>query len=386
MGDKTKKRRKKYQGMDVEFSKVIVFPQIRQTFDYLELRLLANDIAENGLVQPSILARLSPDKFSDYRKAFEEISGHRIEGEFPFTVEDNEMWYYVLIAGERRYRAHAILWHEGCDDCQKEAREENRTLLPGECYRKHMDGNEMEIRACTNIDPMDAKSIQFRENNYIKPPLHEEAYAYQQYYRFMKHRDGKVTITAFAKAVGVSVEKVRRALWFCELPERVQTAVRENHISYSHALEMKRLLDIHKEEEREVIARRELDWLFMRPKFKLEDYRKRISNIIEESTTQLLFSIEEFVITPKQKRRVVEESILPMLGLNSRYIEKVLKLLQEGQLGENKLYSGHSPDFQIKRIVISLHKLMPEIFGLSEEQTDMLKHVNLDKPKHKERA
>ena len=103
-----------YIAAKVPLHKVIVFPQVRKTFHKTELQILADDIALHGVLQPSIVGKLSPEMFTKYKDTFQLISGVTLDPieSFHSIDESGKKWYYPLIAGERRYRAHKLLWDE----------------------------------------------------------------------------------------------------------------------------------------------------------------------------------------------------------------------------------------------------------------------------------
>jgi len=349
-----------YTGCLIPLNKVIVFPQVRKTFEIEGLRELAEDIALNGVLQPSIAAKLSKENFIIYMKTFESISNVSLGSVEDYPEIDG--YYYCLIAGERRYRAHVILWEEGCEHCRGRASTQQKVLEKGHCYHLHYGDEFIELRTALNIDPLSAKSIQFRENNHVKPPAHEEAEEYQNYFRYLRIDNPHLTFAEFARIVGVSVEKVRKALWFCELPDRVQKAVREKLIFYSHAVEFKKIMDVDpkilEDKKKLSLVHEELDYLIMRPRFTLDAFKERIKGRLDVVISGYgpLFG-ELAPLTKKEKRKVVGQDLLPLISVLLRYIDTLEDKDKQSILGKGKIYSGGSPNFQMAAIIKGFEKL-----------------------------
>ncbi len=360
---------------------VIKFPQVRKTFEKESLQELADDIAKNGLIQPPMIAKLSKENFAKYVEVFEKISKTKLlQSSYQFEeTNTGEVWYHVLVAGERRYRAHMILWETGCTDCINSARDNKKTLEKGECFSKHFPQQLMESRVGINIDPEKAKSIQFRENHHVRPPAHEEAYGYRDYYDHLKTLNQKLTLKEFAERVGVSVEKVRRAIWFCELPDRLRQTVEDKMISYSNALELKRILQIESIgfKERIKIINNEVDFLLIHQKIKNEDYKKRVDNLISSFQMLTLFDTKEFEMGKKEKRKVVNENLLKGIILMRGYMTKLNAIIPMGIIGKGRVYSGISPTNQVKFIVEELQKIIPG-FKPTKQQLEQFKKIDLD--------
>lgn len=347
----------------IDLQKIIVFPQTRITFDKLFIQELADDIAEHGLIYQVLVADLSEEKFIQYKIAFEEISGEKLHdlSEYPYYI-DNGKRYLVLIAGHQRYEAHMLLWKSGCTQCKNEG----LVIGDGSCFLIHAQKNVLQHKKifatqCKNISPIDAKSMQLRENSTrVNPPIHEEAQDLRRFYNYLKQRNSKLTISEFArKFVGISDSKARKALWYSELPQKFQDAVRDKHISFTNALQVRRIIENYKDSDR--LSQKledEYFFLFSHPNIKTEHYRIRVTNCIEEKNQSSLFDAQEFTITTTQKRKVVALELLKALQIRKTYFAKVEKLLEQDLLGKGKVFSELSPEKQIKEFfMIELPKL-----------------------------
>ena len=376
----TLKRKRLYLGESIPLHYINVFRQVRMTFNKDDLQELADDIAVNGILQPSIVAKLDEENFETYKKTFEELTGEKISNARYFK-KGKQIFYYVLIAGERRYRAHKILWDTGCTLCKEKAEKGKKILQSGNCYQKHFGNNLIEVRSCLNIDPIEAKGIQFRENNYVKPNITEEAEAYQKFLKFLRKRNPKISIQKFAEQVGVSAVKIRKALWFCELPEEIQGVVRSGLISYSNALEFKRILDLDvKKDKKEDLLGYTFNYLCIHPKMNVKDFKKKITEAIDSLKQISLFELPTNVEILKAKRKVVEGHLITQLTTNHHYASKVALLYETGQLGKGGIFSDKSPKKQILQMAVDLTNIVPG-FNLTELQKKLFKKVSFEKIK-----
>ena len=250
-------------------------------------------------------------------------------------------------------------------------------MNPGECYKQHVHSSFIDVRACVNIDTITAKSAQFRENNYVKPPIYEEAYAYKEFYLYLKSADEKMNITKFSRIVGVSQDKIRKALWFCDLPKHLRDSVEKKYVSYSNALEIKRLIEVFGGKKKSLIEQ-EIDFLLLYPRIKHEDYKARVDMLIMDASQATLFDITPFQMTKKLKRRVVEKHYVYYLSMMARYTNKIQELKNMGVLGRGKLYSEISPKKQLAQIVHSLELIFPN-FSFPPDFIEYIK-TNITKP------
>ncbi len=150
--------------------------QSRLIFDEVALRELANSIEQHGLIQPISIAP-DPD--------------HSSEG-------------YIIVAGERRYRAHQLL---------------NRTTIPAIIT----SGDPAEIAVIENLQ---------RENLH---PL-EEAYALNNL--MQKHR---YTQEVVSKVIGKARNTVTSILRLTTLPQIIQDECPMSDISKSALIELSRI-------------------------------------------------------------------------------------------------------------------------------------------------
>ena len=103
-----------------------------------------------------------------------------------------------------------------------------------------------------DITAEEAIELQFNENRYSAPPLHEEAEAAWRLYRYKQKKDPKLTISAFAKSIGRRPEWVSSALRFCRLPGTIQSYVVGDNpmrvrLPYSVLVNLARLSECYEE-------------------------------------------------------------------------------------------------------------------------------------------
>lgn len=351
---------------------VNVLPQVRKTFDPLELRELANDIAGNGIIQPPIVAELDAEMMQKHLDFVFEVKGVRLDLS-EMKQMPNGMYYY-LIAGERRFRAFMLIHDEGCGECRELGRPGN------ECYRMHVDEEFLlETRICPNPEPVIAKSIQFRENRHIRPPLHEEAYEYEEMFRYFRKQDPSYTLKKFALYVGSGTEKVKRALNFTELPDHIRELTEKGLASMSHVLELKQLIDLP--QGGKYLTAKAIEYLASHPKVSHEDFRERVVALLENINQASLFE-ESPVISKRARRDIVGKQSIPYLVRYKEYLDITERLQRHGLIGKGKIYSGISPGNWVRWIAENIEKLTPG-FKLTKAQRRALARLSFERPARK---
>ncbi len=367
-----------FRGALVNFGLVNVLPQVRKTFDPEEIRLLAEDIAKSGIIQPSIIALFDEVYMEKYIHLNDSVARVKTDiSKLTSFKYRNRRFYLVVLGGERRYRAHKYLWDKGCESCREKY---GSKMTSGKCFIYHFGGHHMEARLCENISAEVAKEYQFKENNYISPPSHELAYHYVEYFKTIsliyRERGEKLTIRDFAKKVGRSESTIRNAISFVELPDYIQQAVAGKHISYSIALEFHRL----KAQGVDETAIRNL-FLIISVKFRIK------AETVREKITQYLMNISEPELdfgnsnrlSPKRTRRkVVQGELVPLFMQMTSYLNEVGRLHDLGHLGRNKsIYSDASVGRMVKRFLRAAVRILPiSVKGNFQEPHSDLKRVS----------
>lgn len=324
-------QRLRYIASRLSLSSIHVLDQPRKTFEAIPD--LAENIALRLLLNPIIVAELTKEGLTDYLSFINDIwkVHHSIDA---FTSEQTPKGprYYVLLAGERRYRACVLLWEIGCTACQEHARHHQ----PGDCFRRHFEQDTVPVSLCVNIDPQTALEIQFSENIHMQVPVGEEALAYAEYYRVLRGRTGSLSKADFARRVGRSASTISNALRFSELPESVQAHVRKKEIPYGIALELARLyVPLFTESERR-------HWLILalvRRNVTVQLFREQLTKYIDEKLNGqmdlgLLMEAKQLELNRRAKtRRVISRATLLDIYAGMEYARTVLRTIKSGELG-----------------------------------------------------
>ena len=210
--------------------------QVRSTFsDIIEL---AEDVAFRGMLQMQNVCAFPPDVAQRYIDAVNLMWGtsHRLES-LPQGTLDGEPMVFILIAGERRHRALRRLWVHGCRACKATMKSK---AANGGCFTKHFPGGFVPVNLKMGYTPYEALTDQFAENTHKRPVPHEEAMGFRVLYEVAKQREPTVTVKQFARTIGHPTRYVTQAIAYTGLPDRIQEAVSEKRISYSHALALVR--------------------------------------------------------------------------------------------------------------------------------------------------
>lgn len=321
---------------------IIVLPQPRRTFEYIPE--LATDIAERGLLHPLTVAAFDRKSFARYLDALNDLWSTNFEvSEFHPSRQRRKPTYYVLLAGERRFRAHRWLWERGCATCEEKHGPQSRA---GACFRRHFPDHRLTAQLCENIPPLAALCLQLAENTHNPVPEHEEARAYSLLYGAILRADPSYSVAAFARRVGRSATTVQRALRYCNLPVAVQEYVEKGYLRYGHAIEIARLMR-EKATERELLFWR--DWAVAH-RVGVEDFRRLISKNIgvlrsgQISLLQIMGVIQEEDRRRAAVRKAVAEGTIQALYAWTSYLTTILEMLRDGRLGrEDSPFSSRSP-------------------------------------------
>ncbi|MFH1036664.1 MAG: hypothetical protein V1756_01165, partial [Patescibacteria group bacterium] len=204
-----------------------VLPQPRKTFK--DIDRLGNSIAAKNIRNELQVGRYGAKHCQMYLDEINELwtTDFRLD-DLICVVEEGIKVYYVLIDGERRYRACVYLRDTGCDKCQKRQ--------DGNCYTHHFGDLKVDVRISENISPDDAIDIQAQTNIHHRVPPYEEAEFYDRLFKRRKARDQNYSIGEFAYDMGRSTDTIRQAIKFCELPPEFQKYVSEGKIQWGAAL------------------------------------------------------------------------------------------------------------------------------------------------------
>ena len=321
-----------YIGARIPLAAVDVLPQPQQTFEQIEE--LAEDIASKNLLNPPVVAEFGRSACQKYLNVINALwkTNFQISDLTKTTHEGKKRWF-ILLAGERRFRACQYLWQNGCENCQARFDKEPE----GRCFRRHFGSAKIDVRLCQDITPISALFLQFSENTHMRVPPHQEAQAYMQLFSLLRQVDEKYPLARFARNVGRSPEAIRNALRFCELPIRIQRMVEKGMIIYGIAVEIARLSEQDDQKDHE------LDWWATRAitgRCKVGDFRSLINqHLLERRSGQrsLMAMMEEAQRADLRRshiKRAVESQTLNALHGFCAYFAKISRLYQEGKIGQ----------------------------------------------------
>jgi hypothetical protein len=166
-----------------------VLTQVRRTYDIDHD--LALSIHAHGQMSVGFAAVLSHANAATYVEVINQIYGteHKVSELNPVNF-DGEVCYLVIFAGHRRHRHVAHV---------------NAEIAAGRLPHADPTRFDGRYRAALHfgITPEEAIELQFNENRYTAPPLHEEAEAAWRLYRYKKLANPKLTIAEFARSDAV---------------------------------------------------------------------------------------------------------------------------------------------------------------------------------------
>lgn len=179
----------------VPLDSIMVRPQMRKTFNEELIQILGQNIHIIGLLNPVILN------------------------------QETKRGRYVLVAGERRFRAYNILQHFYPDN--------NYTSIPSFVFRGLSDAQHT--------------TLQLAENSYVAPHPAEAAESYAALFKKMveqyRTQGEKLSMAKFARMVGRSASTIRKSLEFVTLPAEVRIATKQNKIFYGVSFHLGKIQD-----------------------------------------------------------------------------------------------------------------------------------------------
>lgn len=354
--------RPRYDGHALAIPEINVLAQPRKTFEGIEE--LSLDIAKKRVLNPPTIARFDTEGCRQYVAAVNRLWGAEYDVErMRSKKEDGKGIYYVLLAGERRFRSCALIWERGCAECLESRGKEK----PGRCFKRHFDGNKLDVRVCRNIPPLAALFLQLSENTHVPVPPHEEAAAYARLFGLIRKADETFPVARFAREVGRSPETIRKALRYHLLPDVAKEAVERGHVPYGTAVEIARL-------QEDGLTPDQLEFWIQRSivgRRKVAEFRTLVdAHLAERRSGQRslldMFQSEQAALTRKAHiRRTVEAKSVQALWAGIHYIGRVQQLIDGGMLGSpDATYSEDSPLRVYGTLVERMRELLPKLRAL----------------------
>jgi hypothetical protein len=352
---------------NVNIDKINVLPQGRKTF--IDIDTLAENIALLNLINPPLVARLGPEGTQDYLKTINSIWGITIDIDSLTAVEEGEETkYYILIAGERRYRACKKLESEPCQD-------HKGVSESGGCLSEHFPQG-INVMILNNASPIDAIFRQASENTHLSIPPNEEAHYYDRLIRVIREEHPNYTLAQFARDVGRSEEKIRDAIRFCRLPVEIQNHVQRGFISYGMGVDIGRLFEAEaKQGDIDHYVRATLGG-----RYTASDLSKNVSAHLRNirQGQGFVFSTEDLERMEEGNiRKIVEREMVNSVWVNIYYLQRLATLFNEGHLGKKDSPFSIAIPIKIYRALISLlEDIHPHLIDLvSEEEHNKMRDI-----------
>lgn len=198
--------------------------QMRQSFKRETIQQLAKSIQRSTQLNPGIVAALPKEEAALYLRNINRTWGtfYRLTNFKEVDIEEKGRFFLFLVAGERRFRA---------------------------CKVAKLPTYYCQMRFGLSFS--DAISLQAHENLHEDVPPQEAAALYALMWRTEKEDDAKLSLKAFAKRMGKSVDYIKRAVRFVTLPVSVQKLILPTQefgkgVSYGILCELARLDEAHK--------------------------------------------------------------------------------------------------------------------------------------------
>lgn len=304
------------------------FTQVRKTFP--DIPELAEDLARRGILNPQTVFAFPRAVAERYVAALNLMWGATDNlSALPECTLHNEPVFYVLIAGERRFRALRHLWNHGCETCK----DAFGTELEGACFLRHFPHGLIPVNVKVGFTPYDALTDQFAENTHHRPRPEEEAIGFRVFYELMRVRERNLTVSEFARRIGHNEGRVRAALRYTHLPEFVQAAVAEGKIPYSSAIALER----YHRERGEVT---ELAYWLTRAIAESEMSARRLTDLLREDLHQWrssqmgLFSAVITMLQVRKVRGVFDRNIARALDRISGFLHAAISAERTGRIGK----------------------------------------------------
>lgn len=199
--------------MDVQLSLVNVAGQMRDEFNAEDLEELKDSIRATGLLNGIILYEMPSDFAQEYVDFTNQNWGTNVD--FGSYVPNENGNYYILVAGERRYRAiSSIIEEDG--------------LSP--------DAVSVSSQVRTTSSFLDMMGVQVAENVYGRPKAHQYAKILYQIYTLGLEAGAYSGPEDFLREAKGGRVAAKNALTYFELPSYIHELVDAGKFKYGYAL------------------------------------------------------------------------------------------------------------------------------------------------------
>lgn len=358
----------------VPLEAISILTQVRTTLDVADD--LIPSIRAQGQQTPGVAVALTPEEAAQYIVEINELWGsyHQLAG-LPLVNLDGALYYFILVAGHRRYAACTLL-------AESMKQEDGPSAFDG-LYR-------VDIRFGMTV--RETIPLQFNENRHQQVPPHEEARAAWKFYRWLQRTEPEMTVAKFARKIGRTSEWVRGAMRFCTLPLSVQKHADGTDgcvkLPYGILTNLARLgegvSDITGEAFPEAAYH---SWIIRAVINRLDvtTFGKTVSEYLASKRQEhhgqfSLFGSVDEVADERPIRRVVAQQMIPAVWTILGYLQLLEQVRAQGGFhGESHLapehdpqaralYSPKSPIRIITSILEHLGELMPHLEELAKQE------------------
>lgn len=301
--------------------------QVRKTFP--DIPELAEDIAGRGILNPQTVFAFPRPLAERYVAAVNMMWGASDSlTRIPTSQLHGDEVFYVLIAGERRFRALQHLWAHGCSRCHETFGKEPE----GTCFLRHFPHRLIPVNVKVGFTPYEALTDQFAENTHHRPRPEEEAIGFRVFYELMRVREPELTISEFSRRIGHNEGRVRSALRYTHLPEFVQQAVAEGTIPYTSAVALERYHRVRGSED-------ELKYWLTRAIAEAEMSARRLDELLRTDLEQWrssqmgLFGGALVAMEMKNLRTVFDRNIARALDRMIGFLHAAVQAQKDGRIG-----------------------------------------------------
>jgi len=337
--------------------------QHRRAFFADDTRALADNICRFGLLDPLIVVRFTRDLAQEYVDLINQFykTDHRLS-EMRSDPCGN---FLIVLSGERRLRAHWLVWESGCSSCRETYGQEE----PGKCWQRHFGlrkvgerwvGKTIESRVYTDLSAIEAIDIQLSGNSYVPPKEQEMIETYSLQFFIKKKMNPKLTVAEFARSVGKAPDTMRGYFRVISLPEAIYGYYQQGFISLGIAQELAFLKDQ---------GENDLEFWAMRAiisKMKVDVFHQKVREHLRKRTQTILEIFEEGSSEEMKKlfvRKTVAKEMVADLHTGNLYWRQVLRLFEEGKLGrrDSPFSEGSPVRLYRKNIDLIRDKVLPHL-------------------------
>jgi len=342
--------------------------QVRRTFDRNDIRSLAENICKWGLIDPITAVSFTRELCQEYINLTNKH--HRSNHQLQELLPAADGRFIIMLSGERRLRAHRLIWAEGCAVCRERYGQEP----PGTCFTRHFGpfglveneagaGGFIRAHLYRDIPAIDAIDIQLSGNSYIPPPDAEMMEICSLQFRVKREKNPRLTIADFARSIGKSPSTISDYLKIFELPQEVLEFFQKGFISSGIAREIAFLQDN---------GEKDLMWWTRRAalgRLKVGDFKKKVRDHLasrQQTMLEIFDQAAEQAAKRDYEKKVVAQEMLAGVYWHTSYFKQILAMFNNGKLGQlDSPFSSKSPTHAYREQVrVMRNELLPHMASL----------------------